>query len=303
MNTKFIIFSLLLALAASQTYSISPCTCTQLLSEGDCTKNAGLGCSWDSTKKSCGVSTTPVTPTVTYAAYCDTFAQSDCPKAKPCTDCGNYAACAWVENKCTYFTGCTAFAKTTKEECQAISNRCITDGTHCVEIDACSTYKKQLPCDKNASGSLCYWDTTNNTCVDANTCNKLPTTFVTDKDCRDVISTCTTQTGGGCIDSGNNCSDQTLEIQCVWNKLKTQACYWDGAACKDRICDNAPTTLTTDDTCKAFRTDGTCTTKANGGCVTRTTCAAATIQAACEEIAIGMELLVLIRHVQMLLLQ
>ncbi|CAD8110299.1 unnamed protein product [Paramecium primaurelia] len=287
MNKKFIIFSLLLVLATCQTYSIAQCTCAQLLSEGDCTKNASLGCSWDGTKKACAVSTTPVVPTVTYAAYCDTFAETDCPKAKPCTDCGTYAACAWVDKKCTYFTGCTAFNKTTKDECQAISNRCITDGTHCVEIDACSTYKKQLPCDKNAAGSLCYWDATNNSCVDANTCDRLPITFATDKDCRDVISTCTTKTGGGCIDSGNNCSDQTLEIQCVWNKLKTVACYWDGAACKDRICDNAPTTLTTDETCKAFRTDGTCTTKANGGCVTRTTCAAATIQAACIKNSTG----------------
>ncbi|CAD8176961.1 unnamed protein product [Paramecium pentaurelia] len=281
MNKQFIIFSLLLALATSQSFSITSCTCAQLLSEGDCIKNINLGCSWDNTKKSCAVSTTPVAPTTTYIAYCDAFAETDCPKAKPCTDCGAYSACAWTENKCTFFTGCTAFAKTTDPECQAISNRCITDGTHCVELDACSTYKKQLPCVKNAAGSLCYWDTTNNTCVDANNCDRLPITFVTDKECRDKLPNCTTKTGGGCIDSGNNCSDQTLEIQCVWNKLGTTACYWDGAACKDRICDNAPTTLTTDETCKTFRTDSTCTTKPNGGCVTRTTCAAATIQAAC----------------------
>lgn len=66
---------------------------------------------------------------------------------------------------------------------------------------------KQLPCVKNALGRLCYWDTTNNTCVDANNCERLPITFVTDKECRDEISTCTTKTGGGCVDSGNNCSD------------------------------------------------------------------------------------------------
>ncbi|CAD8109102.1 unnamed protein product [Paramecium primaurelia] len=281
MNKEFIILTLLLALATSQTYSITSCTCVQLLSEADCIKNVSLGCSWDSTKKSCAVSTTPVTPIATYATYCESFAEADCPKARPCTDCGNYAACAWVEGKCSHFTGCTAFSKTLDSECQAISNRCITDGTHCVELDACSTYKKQLPCVKNASGRLCFWDTTNNTCVDANACDRLPITFVTDKECRDEISTCTTKTGGGCVDSGNNCSDQTLEIQCVWNKLRSMACYWDGAACKDRICDNAPTTLTTDETCKTFRTDGTCTTKPNGGCITRTTCAAATIQAAC----------------------
>lgn len=88
-----------------------------MLSEGDCIKNSFLGCSWDITKKTCGVSTTPVVPTVTYAAYCDTFAETDCPKAKPCTDCGNYSACAWVESKCTFFTGCTPFAKTLDSEC------------------------------------------------------------------------------------------------------------------------------------------------------------------------------------------
>ncbi|CAD8144072.1 unnamed protein product [Paramecium pentaurelia] len=183
MNNKFIILSLLLALVTSQTQSLTLCACSQLLS-GDCIKMFHLN-------KTCGVSTTPVTPTVTNVAYCDKFAETDCPKAKPCTDCGNDAACAWVQSKCIFFTGCTPFAKTLDSECQAISNRCITDGTHCVEIDACSTYKKQLPCVKNAAGTLCYWDTTNNSCVDANNCDKLPATFETDKDCRDVISTCT----------------------------------------------------------------------------------------------------------------
>lgn len=65
------------------------------------------------------------------------------------------------------------------------------------------------------------------------------------------------------------------------------ACFWDGANCKDRICDNAPTSLISDDACKLFKTDGTCTTKLNGGCVTRTTCAAATIQEACIQNALG----------------
>lgn len=88
-----------------------------MLSEGDCIKNGSLGCSWDSTKKACALSSTPVTPTVTYATYSESFAEADCPKAKPCTDCANYAACAWVETKCTYFTRCTTFAKTTDPEC------------------------------------------------------------------------------------------------------------------------------------------------------------------------------------------
>ena len=144
-----------------------------------------IGCSWDGAKNSCGTVTTPVTPPpVTYAAYCDSFAEADCPKAEPCQGCGPYAACAWDGGKCVQFTGCTPYAKTTDPECQAISNKCITDGTHCVEIDACSTYAKQLPCVKNVSGFLCYWDVTANACVDANTCDKLPNNYTNDSECR-----------------------------------------------------------------------------------------------------------------------
>lgn len=55
------------------------------------------------------------------------------------------------------------------------------------------------------------------------------------------------------------------------------ACYWNSTACVDKTCANAPTTLTTDDGCKSFRTDLSCTTKSGGGCITRTTCSAATI--------------------------
>ncbi|CAD8070415.1 unnamed protein product [Paramecium primaurelia] len=287
MNKIILIVSLLLVFVSSQQYSITQCNCTQLQSEGDCIKNVSPVCQWDSTKKACQISNTTVTPIPSYATYCDSFAETDCPKAAPCNNCGNYSACAWVEGKCTFFTSCTAFAKKSDQECQAISNRCISDGTHCVEIDDCTTYKKQIVCMKNAVGNSCYWDSTNNTCVDANTCDKLPQSLISDKDCRDAIITCTTKSGGGCIISGNNCSDQKLEIQCVWNQSKTIACYWDGANCKDRICDNAPTNLITDDACKSFRTDGTCTTKLNGGCVTRTTCVAATIKEACIQNILG----------------
>ncbi|CAK82827.1 unnamed protein product (macronuclear) [Paramecium tetraurelia] len=269
MIKKILILAIMLLLIESQNYSKTICECSQLLSEDDCITAM---CTWNVKNTPFCQKSTPSNVPIKYSQYCSSYDEAICPKT---------FGCAWVELKCTFFTGCTPFTKILDSECQAISNRCITDGTHCVEIDACSTYKKQLPCVKNTAGSLCYWDTKNNTCVDANTCDKLPTTFITDKDCRDVISTCTTKIGGGCVDSQNKCSDQTLEIQCVWDKLKQIACYWDGDKCKDRICDNAPTSMNTDDACKTFRTDGTCTTKANGGCVTRTTCAAAAIEASC----------------------
>jgi len=107
---------------------------------------------------------TTTTPTVaTFARYCDTFSQTDCPKTK---------GCAWVNSKCTYFTGCTPFAKTTDDDCSAIADRCITDGTHCVEVNVCTDFKKLLPC-KKANNKYCYWDTTTVTtgvCIEATTC-------------------------------------------------------------------------------------------------------------------------------------
>lgn len=57
---------------------------------------------------------------------------------------------------------------------------------------------KQTPCVKNTLGKYCYWDTTNNVCVDASTCDKLPVALAADADCRTQISTCTAKTGGGC---------------------------------------------------------------------------------------------------------
>ena len=46
-----------------------------------------------------------------------------------------------MKNECTFFTGCTLYSYKSDSECQAISNQCISDGTHCVEIDNCNTYQ------------------------------------------------------------------------------------------------------------------------------------------------------------------
>lgn len=59
------------------------------------------------------------------------------------------------------------------------------------------------------------------------------------------------------------------------------ACFWDGGLCKDKICSNAPISMTTDNACIQFRKDGSCTTKEKGGCVIRTSCSAAKIKEAC----------------------
>ena len=66
-------------------------------------------------------------------------------------------------------------------------------------------------------------------------------------------------------------------------------CYWDGVTCKDRICNNAPINMITEESCKLFRSDGICTIKANGGCITRTTCSITIIKEACTKDILGNE--------------
>ncbi|CAK70228.1 unnamed protein product (macronuclear) [Paramecium tetraurelia] len=190
MIIKVVILTLLVALVTGQQYSISQCDCSQLLSEDDCREN--------DMKKIRHVKNqdTTTNPVINYAKYCDNFKELECPKQKPCSNCGSYSACAWVEGQCTFFTDCTAFNKTTDSDCQAISNRCITDGIHCIEIDTCDKYKRQQSCVKCLFGSLCYWDSKNNNCVDADTCDKLPIKFQTDKECRHEIQSCTAKSGG-----------------------------------------------------------------------------------------------------------
>lgn len=50
---------------------------------------------------SCGILTTP--PIV---AHCPSIAE-------PATNCWKTLGCAYVDSKCTHFTGCTAYIKTT----------------------------------------------------------------------------------------------------------------------------------------------------------------------------------------------
>ncbi|CAD8096596.1 unnamed protein product [Paramecium sonneborni] len=268
---KIMMLILLMLLIAKGDDSYQKCLCPELKLENDCKMKQE--CQWN--KQSCENKNFETTERVVDISikYCDQFVNN--------FDCTTAQECAWVDQRCTNFTGCTAYNKTNDYDCQSLSKNCITDGTHCVEIGECSTYKKQVSCQQNKNNLYCFWNTENKQCSDPYLCEQLPKQLNSDNQCRKQILKCTTNTGGGCTESGDNCSDQKLEIQCFWNKSKTMECVWDKSICKDKICINAPETLVTDDDCKQFIKDGTCTTKINGGCTIRSTCEAAKIQAAC----------------------
>jgi hypothetical protein len=118
MKKSFIILCLLTLLVTSD--DVKPaedaCDCDKLLSESDCT--AKTGCAWTAgtpasgttaaTQGKCGKPTTPTTPVV--PTYCGSVKD-------PETKCASTNGCAYVDKKCTHFTGCTAYVKTTNAEC------------------------------------------------------------------------------------------------------------------------------------------------------------------------------------------
>ncbi|CAD8203652.1 unnamed protein product [Paramecium pentaurelia] len=96
---------------------------------------------------------------------------------------------------------------------------------------------------------------------------------------------CTAQIGGGYVEEGNNCYDQDDQINCVYNIKNNQICFQLDGKCLDKICENAPQTLTSDKQCQDFHSS--CTKKQEDGCIDRLLCSTYQIKEACKKDAIG----------------
>ncbi|CAD8200812.1 unnamed protein product [Paramecium pentaurelia] len=264
----------LISIATCQVVNKSEvCSCALLLTSGDCGRNTN--CVWNSTKLVCEVpqNTGPVTVPKNYgkSLYCEGLAQTECLKLNEC---------AWIDNKCTFFTSCTPYEKTSKDECQAISKRCITDGQICVEIDLCSTYLTSTSCTQSKT-NYCVWDDIGKKCSDVTECSQLPTSLTKDSECRlHLKKECTAKQGGGCVESGTNCEDQVSEEGCVTNKTGTVQCFWGNGKCYEKKCEFALTTNRSHADCQLFSSK--CTAKENGGCVDITTCQDGKISEGCK---------------------
>jgi hypothetical protein len=133
---KLIIFLCLTSLVFTQTVlNKNTCNaCTQLKSQSDCTSGKTVpNCEWiapaDTTAATAGKC--QLKTTATYVEYCSTLT----------TGCASELGCAYVDSKCTHFTGCSAYIKTTTAECQAITFECVSDGVSCVPASVCADYK------------------------------------------------------------------------------------------------------------------------------------------------------------------
>ncbi|CAK66069.1 unnamed protein product (macronuclear) [Paramecium tetraurelia] len=277
MNKLLIFVSVLLFINCETIRVFQPCKCIQMLTQVDCSKKED--CIWDKQKNECIDYTIEmkIQHFTNHATYCNQHTSKEI--------CVSIYQCSWDDELCTHFTGCTAFVYDTHEKCKAISHRCISDGLHCVELGDCNSYLSSISCIYNSVGQYCYWNATQSKCQDVDECSKLPQTFASDSQCRSQFSTCTAQIGGGCIEEGNNCQAQDDEINCVYNQKNKQICFWLDGKCFDKICENAPLNLTTDKECQDFLPS--CTTKQDGGCITRLLCSTNQTKEACNKDAVG----------------
>ncbi|CAK67224.1 unnamed protein product (macronuclear) [Paramecium tetraurelia] len=262
---NLILICLVAMVLAQQVQYTNRCNdCGQLKSQNDCEQEITVtgACEWvaasGTTAAKCQKKTT-VDPVASFKPFCELV-------DKPETNCAKTFGCAYVDSKCTHFTGCPAYVKTTTTDCQAISYFCVSDGNSCIEAKECKAYtQQQCESTPSISGILkCKWDTTAGACRDY-ACSEADTTLNTDAKCSSWLAGCVTK-GQGCVNAPRPAYDAACQsfIGSDGNcELATGT-----TNCKAKECANAPTSLASDDDCKAYQKGCITTGK---GCVLATT--------------------------------
>ncbi|CAK67226.1 unnamed protein product (macronuclear) [Paramecium tetraurelia] len=228
--------------------------CSQLKSQRDCEQQQSVNgtCEWIITQGNTAAKCQLVNKVVIqkYTPYCELV-------DKPEINCAKTLGCAYVESKCTHFTGCPAYVKTKTTDCQAISNICVSDGNACIEAKECKAYTQQQ-CESipSISGNLkCKWDRTAGNCRDY-TCAEANAVFNTDEKCSSWLAGCVTN-GQGCVNAprpacstytGNDTACSSLIGSDGYCELATGT-----TKCKAKECINAPKSLTTDNDCQIYQ--------------------------------------------------
>ncbi|CAK67723.1 unnamed protein product (macronuclear) [Paramecium tetraurelia] len=248
-----LILCLIALVCSQQVLKSNECNdCGLFKSQTDCEGYKAVTCEWiaavGTTAAKCQKKTG--TQQGTFKPYCELV-------DKPETNCWKTLGCAYLDSKCVHFAGCSAYVKTTVSECQAISYRCVSDGTACIEAQECGKYS-QSQCEgtPSISGTFkCKYDTTQSQCRDY-ACSEAELSLTTDTQCRDWQSTCITR-GKGCWSSPlPNCSAYTgTEDDCKAYIGQDGKCELakDTTNCKARECSGASKSISTDDECKDYQ--------------------------------------------------
>ncbi|CAK61922.1 unnamed protein product (macronuclear) [Paramecium tetraurelia] len=255
MKNLFLICLLAMVLAQQVQYTNRCNDCGQLKSQNDCEQEVSVtgACEWvaasGTTAAKCQKKTT-VDPVASFKPYCELV-------DKPETNCAKTLGCAYVESKCTHFTGCPAYVKTTTTDCQAISYFCVSDGNSCIEAKECKAYtQQQCESTPSISGILkCKWDTTAGACRDY-ACSEADVTLNTDAKCSSWLAGCVTK-GQGCVNAPRPaCATYTGDDAACQSFIGSDGnCELATGTtnCKAKECANAPTSLASDDDCKAYQ--------------------------------------------------
>ncbi|CAK61619.1 unnamed protein product, partial (macronuclear) [Paramecium tetraurelia] len=219
--------------------------------------------------------------------------------------------CGWNGKECNDKSCSTAPATSEFDDdakCKAyFNNKCTvsSDGQGCIDIPEICELMNQKQCYYNSTGQLCYWTGTD--CI-TKTCENAPEetataeqyvikckikicedyVLTTDEQCSYALSTCTTNgincvARGTCVQAQNKagCVVSSTGQSCEWipDVVDSQNVVTTAAYCTIKTCNTAPISLQTDVDCGKYFTN--CTTKSGGGCVAKSSCSAASVNAAC----------------------
>ncbi|CAD8160881.1 unnamed protein product [Paramecium octaurelia] len=227
----------LLFLLINLTASISineQCNCEQLKSKADCVLSS---CIWKDEKclKNEGEQSD-----LSVSVHCDSLGKTSCQSQK---------GCAFNNEVCEQFSGCSAYTQSSNDLCQQISQYCTSDGTQCIEPLDCSDYIDQILCNSNinAQGRKCKWE--QKKCRDFN-CTEASSTLNSDNQCNLFYPGCVTN-GKGCVDKRQECS--TYGESCIGMIGSDGYCEKTGSGCSPVLCSAASVELTTNEQCAKFQ--------------------------------------------------
>ncbi|CAD8090382.1 unnamed protein product [Paramecium sonneborni] len=232
------------------------CVCGQIQDSEQCEKSSI--CQWSESK--CKIRNgLKYVEIESLEKQCKEYSQEDC---RLQDNCGFYLG------ECIDFKECSLFKR---EECIESSQKCVSDGMQCIDVDECEKYINWNACqNRDKVNRYCFWSITENPkCRLSRECNELPLYLSNDFQCREQISTCTVSQYGGCVESEEECGKIKFDKQCYYNKAKSQKCYWDYdlSICLELVCGNLK--FTSDFECRSQLLE--CTT--NGfTCVLRQEC-------------------------------
>ncbi|CAD8206757.1 unnamed protein product [Paramecium octaurelia] len=170
--------------------------------------------------------------------------------------------CIWQSDKCVSLSCSIApVTYTTHSQCYEFMVGCTTQQNGgCTNITSCSNAKVEAACVINNLNEPCVWS--DNSCYDQ-VCNKAPTTFKTNEQCKTIANNCIT-TLNGCVEQ-LSCSSSNNQTGCI-DMADGTKCYWNGSQCVIKGC-SSNTTATSEAECETYSSECTFNVSASIGCV------------------------------------